>query len=291
MSNDLIEALGAEVVPIDAQGLINEGDGVDVSEEKEAVSYEIPTSDTDDEVEAAKAKGWVPEGVPGKPRKSARQYLRDGELIEAVMPLHKKIKDQEETLRKLSERAAHRDAEARAKALAELTAERDMAVLSGDLEGFRKTNERLAKVTAEAPVEVANDGLNDEQRNAISEFETRNAKWFNNDIDNVDLKSEAIEKAAKIAGQIAAGQIANISPQQQLAIVEAHIKRMFPERFENANRTAPIAVSSGAVKADVKVKNSVSSLSDYDKKSYEHIRHAMEKKGKKYTVDDFLKDF
>lgn len=290
MSDDIINALGAEVEPVDAQALIAEDVTEDATPEK--VSYEIPNADTDDEVEAAKAKGWVPEGVPGKPRKSARQYLRDGELIEAVMPLHKKIKDQEDALRKLAERAAKRDEEAKAKALAELTYKRDQAVISGDLESFHRTNAELAKVQAEQTTPApASDGLTDEQRIAVSEFEARNGKWYNDNPENLVMKSAAITRAQEIATQIANHQLPALSASQQLAMVEDHIKRLYADKFENPNRSAPSAVSSGAVKADVKVKNTINSLNEYDKKSYEHIRAAMEKKGQKYTVDDFLKDF
>jgi hypothetical protein len=77
---------------------------------------------------------------------------------------------------------------------------------------------------------------------AIIDFEQRNASWYNDlNEDNITMRDFAITTQAGIIRQNP-----NISTEESLKLTEERVKKAFPSKFKNENRSAPPAVSTGS---------------------------------------------
>lgn len=197
-----------------------------------------------DEIEAkALEMGWRPKSEfkgDEKDWKGAGAFVKDAELFSALRHQSTKISELEATLADVKNFMSKSEEAGYKRAIAELNNQRKEAMDSFDMERLEKvdrdyidlqTQMNSRSTVPEAP----------RKTQAEAEFEVRNQHWYNdNTPENSNLKKEAI-----IVSQGIAQTQPHLTPEEHIRELEGKMKRLYPEKFKNTNRTAPSPVDSG----------------------------------------------
>jgi len=255
---------GNEIAPLidisnEMEDQNEEGTIVVVPEQKEELKVEEQPSPEPEkpqlsEVEQqAIAMGWRPkEEFKGdlSEWKGAKAFVKDKELFDTVHKLNKKLKTQDDVLRKMleldkkSKEAEITDESSRIKSQI-----KDAASI-GDTETVTKLTDKLVEISKKPVPELPK--LDDEDvslsvEQAANEFTKRNA-WF----DTVDVKYLDAQIAAKENLDKIIKQYPHLAPSQHFDLLEKKIKSQFSDLFEEPkpiSKSAP-TVESGANQAE-----------------------------------------
>lgn len=189
----------------------------------------------------ARAQGWVPKDEwngEGKWR-DAEEYLDRGELFQKINSQRSKLRDLEENQKAF---ASHlktvREAEFK-RALATLRAEKKEALVEGDADGVIAADEKLIALQAEArrlaEQERQAPQVSNEPHPDFVQWQAKNP-WYSDS--NRAMKAFADVEGIKLSQQ-------GLSPAEVLREIEAQVRKEFPEKFTNPNRSKPGAVEAG----------------------------------------------
>lgn len=237
---------------------------------------EIPEDTDEDKVAAAKA-GWKePDGE--KFKKTAKQFLADGELIRKLEDMADERREQKKMIEMLLARSEKSEKIAYEKAYRDIEAKRAEAFENQDATAFQEYDKELRKMDVERVATPSVENFKEVER----DFEIRNKDWYDiTDPDKYELvlaaqrESERLNKVAP-----------NLSFQENLNKVEQYIKKKYSNHsaFSNPNRSSPAKVSSS--EAPVKSSNAVK-LTAHQEKAYRAIKDKLDPS---YTREQYLKD-
>ena len=140
---------------------------------------------------AAMAKGWKPDGVPGKPKLSADEFLRNEQFFDRIHKQNKTIKSLEKQLDEVVKQHSRIAEVEREKALDELKAAKKTAYENENYDEVVELDEKIAEVRT-TKAETTEGETSDEQANIDPDFYTWQAqnKWYDPEA-NPDLFAEA----------------------------------------------------------------------------------------------------
>jgi hypothetical protein len=183
----------------------------------------------------ARAQGWVPEEEyqgNGKWR-TAQEFVDRGELFGKIESQNKELKSIRETLAQFKDHHNKVQENAYKKAIADLKAKKKEALVEGDADLVIEVDEQLAEVrqaqkTIEAqPQQSVEQTLHPE----FVSWKNKNS-WYEH---NRPMRGWADMRGVELAEQ-------GKSPAEVLRIVEQEVRKEFPSKFENPNRSKPGAV-------------------------------------------------
>lgn len=193
------------------------------------------------EIEAME-NGWKPEEDfkadpknEGKKWRSAEEFMDRKSLFDRIETGNHEVKQLKKTLQQLSQHHANVEKKAYEKALADLKAERKVAIQENDMARAEELRDEMDDIRdkineVKPPVEIPTGPPPE-----LVEFKTRNS-WYQRD--------DAMTRYADSVGQELFNQ--GLSPSKVLEGVEKKTREAFPEKFRNPNReSAPEMVPSG----------------------------------------------
>lgn len=208
----------------------------------------------------AREQGWKPkEEYEGDSSKwvSAETFVAKGELIEKIEALSKELKGQKKANQMLLE---HHDKVKKSefdRAVAFLKSQKKRAYEDGDVDKVIEIDEQLLNVRDTQKLQAqAVQAQEDEPHPNFVAWTSQN-KWYNQDS---DLREEA-----DTIGLAHSQRYPNKTPEEVLSYVEKQIKKMYPEKFTNPNRSKPTAVEGAS--APVSRSTSSFELSDDEKRA------------------------
>ena len=221
------EGIAPDVVENESGEVQEENQG---SEETKETSEEVLTEDVseataeDSSVEGLAAQyGWNDKG-----EKSAEEYIRVA--MEKFPDQSKKIK---QLFRTVDEMKVHMDKvnkSAYERAKNELEAERALAIEEGDSERVEELNQ--AREELKEPVVL---------HPAVVEFKDKHADWIEGtSYEDVQMQEWLFKRDNLIGGK-------NLPPEEHMKLLEDHLVKEFPDKFQKSSVASPVASGSDNV--------------------------------------------
>lgn len=188
--------------------------------------------------ESARAQGWVPkEDFNGEEHKwvDAGEFLRRGELFGKIESQNKELKAIRETLAQFKDHHSKVQETAYKKAIDDLKAKKEEALIEGDAKLVIEVDEQLADVrdAQRAIKQQATQPAPQEEHPEFVAFKNKNT-WYES---NRAMRGWADSRGLELAEQ-------GKSPSEVLSIVAREVREEFKHKFENPNRSKPGAVES-----------------------------------------------
>lgn len=157
------------------------------------------------------AKGWNPDG-----EKSAEEWARSEPLYEEIKTRGKEIKQLKRTVDELKEFLQKQEKIAYDKAMADLMAQREAAIRSGDVNLVNQIDEEKSKTQYTAPAT---------KPDVVLEFEERHASWLQGtSFDELEIRTWALQRDQELSKL-------NMTPEKHLQTLEEHLHKKFPTYF------------------------------------------------------------
>lgn len=200
---------------------------------------DTPTAEFSPVEQRAVEQGWVPQdewqGDPADWR-PAKEYIDRGELLKSISELKRELRLQKEGVQEFRKHHEQVKELAYKQALADLRAQKKVALENGDADAVIEIDEQIAetrdkqKAAVEAPKtpEPQAQGPNPE----FLKWEQRNG-WYRNDR---AMKAVADEIARELVGR-GEQDVSRI-----LVEVDKEVRKAFPSKFENPRRAGAPAV-------------------------------------------------
>lgn len=208
----------------------------------EEVAGEGQAPEVNDTEQAARAQGWVPkEEFQGQGKwRDAESFLDRGELFQKIDAQRREVRELRKTQEAFnSHLKTVRDSEYK-RALTTLREEKKNALVNGDADGVIAADDKLIALRSEidhaARTEAVQPQVDPEVPQEFENWKTRNT-WYNES--NRAMKAFADVEGIKLAQS-------GMKPAEVLKEIEAQVRREFPEKFTNPNRSKPGAVEAGA---------------------------------------------
>ncbi|HEY3526017.1 MAG TPA: hypothetical protein VGK47_07465 [Nitrososphaeraceae archaeon] len=229
----------------------------------EVVSEDSSSPQSDDQyLEEALRWGYDP-NYKGANKKTPEQYVKDGSYFKKIDKqkhqiddLSKSLDETKTIIKQMSEESKQLKKAGYEQALRDLEAREEAAVREGDVDSFkvlkkqREAVEQFQKIS-ETPVKSAED-VKPQITPEESEFIERNKDWCNTESDENKLMYGAASQLCGLVAEEARLKGETIDTKEQLNRVEEKVKRLFPHRFENPNKSRPSAVGVSTVGTGVK---------------------------------------
>lgn len=188
--------------------------------------------------EQARAQGWVPEEEyqgNGKWR-TAQEFVDRGELFGKIESQNKELKSIRETLAQFKDHHSKVQEAAYKKAVSDLKAKKEEALIEGDAKLVIEVDEQLADVRdAQRAIKQQPQQAPQEEHPEFVAFKNKNG-WYDS---NRAMRGWADSRGLELAEQ-------GKSPSEVLTIVAREVREEFKHKFENPNRSKPGAVESSA---------------------------------------------
>jgi hypothetical protein len=218
---------------------------------QEAIEQQTQEPQFSDVEKRAMEQGWVPEDQwegQGKWR-PADEFLDRGELFGKIDEQRRAIKSLESTQTALKQHLELVRKNEYARALSELKAERKEALADGDADAVVTAEDKIERLRVQAAQEAAVAAQNaqtaqsDQANNPLlTQFMARNP-WYGND---KVMKIFADEQGHKLA-------MSGLTDHRELLLeIERRVKREFPDKFTNPNRSKASAVDGGGIRSSGK---------------------------------------
>ena len=228
----------------------------------------------------AREQGWRPkEEFEGDASKwvSAETFVAKGELIDRIEQLGKKLKDSDKTIAMLKEHHAKvKDAEFK-RAVEFLKQQKKQAYESGDVDKILELDDKIAEVRDTQKAQKAQEQVDEtpEAHPAFQSWVSEN-KWYEADS---EMRADA-----DAFGEAYARNNQDKTPQEVLEYVAKKIKKAYPEKFVNPNRTKPTGVESGSGTRQGSSRDSFSLTEEEAKVMNTFIRNGV------MTKEDYIKE-
>lgn len=192
----------------------------------------------------AMQSGWKPKDqYSGDESKwvDAEEFNRRGELFGKIDVLSRELKESKKALRMLQEHHAKvRDTEYQ-RALTQLKAEKKAAYEEGNVDRIVEIDDQIAEVKASKKVEE------EAIRQQVNQPDPRFMAWV--DRNSWYAQDAEMRTFADATGTAYAANNPNKDPEEVLEYVAGKVRKAFPEKFVNPNRTKPSAVEGSAASA------------------------------------------
>lgn len=164
----------------------------------------------------------------------AKSFVRNKSLFDKINSLGKRIKDQESTISMLKEHHSKVEEATRAQVITELKRAKKTALEEGDADKVIEIDDAIAQQRAIETFEKSQakqqpEGLHPE----FTSWVERNT-WYAQDS---ELREEA-----DVLGFAYKQRNPNKEPNEVLDYVSKQVKKLYPEKFKNPNRSAPSMV-------------------------------------------------
>lgn len=192
----------------------------------------------------AREQGWRPkEEFEGDVSKwvSAETFVAKGELIDRIEQLGKKLKDSDKTIAMLKEHHGKvKEAEFK-RAVEFLKQQKKQAYENGDVDKIIEIDDKLASVRDTQKAQKDQEKVDDspEAHPAFQSWVSEN-KWYESDS---EMRADA-----DAFGEAYARNNSDKTPQEVLEYVARKIKKIYPEKFVNPNRSKPTGVESSGTR-------------------------------------------
>lgn len=192
----------------------------------------------------AREQGWRPkEEFEGDVSKwvSAETFVAKGELIDRIEQLGKKLKDSDKTIAMLKEHHSKvKESEFR-RAVEFLKQQKKQAYENGDVDKIIEIDDKIAEVRDTQKAQKAQDTVDasPEAHPAFQSWVSEN-KWYESDS---EMRADA-----DAFGEAYARNNSDKTPQEVLEYVARKIKKIYPEKFVNPNRSKPTGVESSGTR-------------------------------------------
>jgi len=243
-------------------------------------------TEVNEKEQQALALGWKPkddfEGDEGD-WVDHNEFLRRGELFDAIHKSNRKVKKLEEQLAVLGEHHKKTAEVAYEKALEELKREKKEAARDGDVERIVAIDEEIEVVKEKKTAATAAQTT---ESTPYDEWADKNSSWYETD---ELLTSFAIGYGGKL-------ERANPSWAQEkvLSEVEKKVKETFPEKFGNPNRSKPSSVASSSSTQGSKTSKNKLSYKDLPEEAqniYRKLVKTSSNPNGPLTEEQYLKDY
>lgn len=190
----------------------------------------------------AREQGWKPkEEFEGDSSKwvSAETFVAKGELIDRIEQLGKKLKDSDKTIAMLKEHHTKVKESEFKRAVEFLKQQKKQAYESGDVDKILELDDKLAEVRETQKAQKAQAQVDEtpEAHPAFQSWVSEN-KWYESDS---EMRADA-----DAFGEAYARNNSDKTPQEVLEYVAKKIKKAYPEKFINPNRSKPTGVEGGS---------------------------------------------
>lgn len=246
----------AQITEGNDEVVVVEGEGT-TSPETESISEPQYT-----EVEQkAMRMGWKPkdEFADEDDFVDADEFIKRKPLFDRNAQLKSELKDVKKALRELANFQLQVRENERKKVLTELTERKRKALVEGDAEALIEVDEEIADVRAQ---EIAQKNTPKIQQGPHPNFVAWVEKntWYAQD---AELRAEA-----DFLGTRYAASNPDKDPEEVLQYVSGRIRKMYPEKFQNPNRSRPSSVegASGAKSGPANKKSNDFELTDEERK-------------------------
>lgn len=203
------------------------------------------SADTDPFLDEAVKSGYDP-NYKGPNKKSAEQFVKDGSFFKKIESQNKKIDELIGLVKENDTRAAKLEKAAYDKAMADITAARDRAIVAGDLPKVRALEaEKAAKAKDAAPIIAKTENEAPKLTQDLLDFQERNKDWFNHQTPENRKMVAAADFIDKYIGKEAHEKGITLSQKEHLELVEKEMKERFPAHFET-KQPKPQIRSSGS---------------------------------------------
>jgi len=257
--------------------------------EAEKAKLEIPTESVAeeaapvvDEVEQkAIEMGWKPD-FKGPNAVSAKEFVERGSFFRKIDAQNKKIDELLGVVKGLSEHNSKVATASYQKGIEDAMARRREAVEIGDVQAFNKAELDIKQLEAVKPVgnPPANQGQNVVTQEMLDWVE-ENKGWFNNS----SKENERMVKEADGLFYLEAQDNPHKSQKEILAVVKSKIEALHPEKFENPNKSKPIAVTRAGTSGTA-TKHAVEGRLTADQKTF--FKQAVQA-GVKMSIEEYAK--
>jgi len=225
-------------------------EGLDkVGKDEEETQERVPVStvEKDDEVETpveyteaqkeAMSKGWKPEGVEGKPKLSADEFLRNEEFFDKIHKQNKHIKKLEQTVEEMTRQHSKIAELERKKVLDSLNAAKKKALAEEDYDKVIELDDQIAETRNEVIEEPKKQEPKIDPE--FYQWQTKNT-WYDED------KDPALFQEATALGA-AYNSMTGATGLELYTYVERTMKRLYPEKTGGVTKT-PTTVVEGSGK-------------------------------------------
>lgn len=235
-------------------------ENVQVEEPQQAAPEDTSTPQereySDAELKAMQS-GWKPKDqYSGDDSKwvDAEEFNRRGELFGKIDVLSRELKESKKALRMLQEHHAKvRDTEYQ-RALNQLKAEKKAAYEEGNVDRIVEIDDQIAEVKASKKVEE------EAIKQQVNQPDPRFMAWV--DRNSWYAQDAEMRTFADATGTAYAANNPNKDPEEVLEYVAGKVRKAFPEKFVNPNRTKPSAVEGSAASSKATPKKESYSLSE-----------------------------
>lgn len=240
---------------------------------------DITPEDALDE-ERAMAAGWKPKDQwEGDPKKwvPADEFNRRGELFGKIDSLSHDLRETKKVLRLMQDHHAKVAEVEYERALKTLKEQKRRAMIEGDTDAVVDIDDRIIDMKA---ARKANEDAPQEQRQTVDprfvQWTERNG-WYNQDN---ELRAFADE-----VGLAHARANPDKAPEDVLKYVEQRVRRVYPDKFTNPNRSRPSAVAGREAQGGGGRKQDDFQLTEDERK----VMNALVKEGV-MTKDEYIAD-
>ena len=219
-----------------------------MSEDKQVENQEVPVEEKQEESKQpefsdielkAMDMGWRPkEDWDGEEDEfiDAKEYVRRKPLFDKIEHQSKELKEIRRALRDLQGHHAKVAEVSYKKAYEDLKDQYKKALTDGDADKVTELTEQMADMKAEQRVRAATPPPNNPHPEFIQWVEKNT--WYGQDSD--------MRVTADQIGLAYAQNHPDLPPQEVLKYVEQRIRKVFPEKFSNPNRSKPALVDGGS---------------------------------------------
>lgn len=218
--------------------------------------------------ELAAQYGWKAEG-----EKTAEEYVKVA--LDKFPDQSKKIKQLFRTVDELKEHMSKAEQRAYAQAKSELDAQKKQAIYDGDVNRVEEIEQAVANLVPQVAAPP-------QQHPSITEFEERNAEMLN------DTSFEALKIQAWVESHGAILGRKKLPVEEHMAILEDHMKKEFPNYFDDGEIRSPVSSSRENVTSKTRAKGKAPSFNDLSSEQ-KQIARDFENMGV-MSIDNYIRD-
>lgn len=214
---------------------------VEPTEQVEQVEQTVEPVDQET-VNEAKRQGWVPQEEydgPADKWVDAETFVKKGKEINAILRkdnefLKREIAEMKSTMMEFKKFSADNEKRAYERALAELREQKKQAVSQGDGDKLVEVDDAIEELKEQRAKEAQ------QAKQAQNQVDPSFAEW--NDENKWFGKDTELTEEANLIGETIKRRQPTLIGREFLDEVTKRIKKMYPEKFTNANRTKPSPV-------------------------------------------------
>lgn len=222
-------------------------DGSATQQEAQVETNEAPVVEIDEEtLKEAKRQGWVPQEEYTGPEDKwvdAETFVKKGKEINALLRkdnefLKREVSEMKSTMMEFKKFHAETEKRAYERALADLREQKKEAIAAGDGEKVLEVDDAIDELKEARQKEAAEAKRPSNQPDPVFTEWNEENRWFGTDkelTDEANLIGEAIKKRQP-----------HLVGSEFLDEVTKRVKKMYPEKFTNANRSRPSPVEANS---------------------------------------------